>query len=360
MKSTRFRRRIVSLGLLVAALGDRVPADEGLCPPWPVGPQTVLVDGGVIPGMLERVDDSHVVARTLAFGTVRLPRAMVVGWRSELSADRDAALDTIARDTLRGPSAILRFDNGDTLVATTLGVTSGTATVTIAGAASPLSFPIDRVRSIDFSTASDPVPGSIVATVDGSRIPTVARSTEAGLTRLSLAPTGTPSIPCDPAIIVAEAERGRISRPLETFPLTVREGLSGRASPTSIVGSRSLSGGPLRARGDNAFTGFAIEAPAVLRFRIDPPADRFTARFAIDDGAGQGASIRATIRAGNSEDALSTIHETGVVMADEASKPIDLWHPGMRVLEIEITAGADGPGVPTVWLDPIVRRTSPQ
>ena len=80
------------LALLLTATGgrwlaaaDRVAEPVSLTeqiPPWPVGPFVILRGGGVLAGRLRELSADRVTIDTVSCGTLDLPRAAVVGYRS--------------------------------------------------------------------------------------------------------------------------------------------------------------------------------------------------------------------------------------------------------------------------------------
>ena len=156
--------------------------------------------------------------------------------------------------------------------------------------------------------------------------------------------------------IVATTDRGGRVRSLEQESLS---GFGGRDPGDLPIGfyvaSRSLSGGPLRARGAHAFGGFSMQGPGSVRFVLRPPADRFEGRVAIDDAAGETVTIRVTLRAGLLVEGAFAEAEFGPIRGGDPPRAIEFDAPGMETLEIEVHAdGDDWKEARVLWLDPVV------
>lgn len=369
--------RVFPVILCVASSASPAAAGDGRpVPPLPVASQILLVDDTVLAGRLVSCDEGSVMVENLDLGLVTLPRRAVVGWRAGLASDRTlearpVALAALARVESSATAALL-LDNDDVVVVSAIAVSGPTATVAVIGRPDPVALPMERVRAIDFVHEPSRRPEwpkpeiTLVALRDGSRLAVERRRSpmeEAGQGRVRLA-LATPhaeslavEIPRDG--IVSTTDRGAEVRSLEHEPLS---GFGGRDPGDLPIGfyvrSRSLSGGPLRARGEHAFGGFSMQGPGSAHFLLRPPADRFEGRVAIDDAAAGAVTIRVTLRAGMLARGTLAEAEFGPIRGGDPPRAISLDAPGMETLEIEVHAdGDDWKQARVLWLDPVVITT---
>jgi hypothetical protein len=363
---------MVACSAVVAWSPTASPADPPI-PPLPVGSQVELVDGGVIAGRIVSCDDATVVLENLELGIVRLPREVVSGWKASVTSDRDrqqrpVPLVWLARDASSASAGAVLLDNDDVATATTIALGGAVARIGIDGVAEPMAIPLGRIRAIAFAHDRGPAlagerrPVTLLALRDGSRLAVEPLESDAvedsGTLRLALASPHAKRlvIECQSEAVVAMAGRGASVRSLEHEEIA---GSGDRDPPDTPIDSymlsRSLSGGPLRARGENAFGGFSMEAPGSVTFALRAPADRFEGRVAIDDAEGQGGAVRVKLRAAGEGGKRTAIFESGPIRGGEMPLAIAADAPGMTRLEIElVTEGDERQRARVVWLDPVV------
>lgn len=357
----------------VVALSPAASRADLPIPPLPVGPQVELVDGSVVAGRIVSCDEATVGLESLELGLVKLPRELVSGWKASLAADRDrrqrpVSLPRIARDASPRAAVAVLLDNDDVATATTLSIEGGFARIGIDGVVEPVTIPLGRVRAVAFARDRGPAPRgkrpsvTLLALRDGSRLAVEPRGSDAaedgGTLRLTLAARQAQGlvIECPREAVVARADRNQGVRPLEHEEIAGHGGRDPGDLPLGFyVPSRSLSGGPLRARGENAFGGFSMQAPGKVIFVIRERADRFEGRVAIDDSAGKGGTIRVKLWAEVEGGKRTAIFESAPVRGGEMPVKIAADAPGMKYFEIELEAeGEDWKLARVVWLDPVV------
>ncbi len=356
-------------------LAGAVPAGESNppIPPLPTGSQVELVDGSVVAGRIVSCDEATVVVENLELGLVRLPREVVSCWKASLAANRDrqqrpVPLAGLARDASPRAAVAVLLENDDVAMATTVALDGAAARIVIDGVAGPVTIPLGRIRAIAFARDHRPASGgerptvTLVALRDGSRLavePLGSDAVQDGETlRLVLASPHAKGIAveCLREAVVARADRSAGVRSLEHEEVTGSGGRDrGEPSFDSYIPSRSLSGGPLRARGENAFGGFSMNAPGSVIFVLRTPADRFEGRVAIDDAEGQGGAIRVKLWADVAREGRTMVFESGPIRGGEMPLAIAADAPGMTRLEIEVvTEGDEREHARVVLLDPVV------
>lgn len=357
----------------VVALSPAASRADSPIPPLPAGSQVQLVDGGVIAGRIVSCDETTVGLESLELGLVKLPREVVSGWKASLAADRNrrqrpVSLEEMARDASPRAAVAVLLDNDDVATSKTLSIEGDVARIVIDGVAEPVTIPLGRVRALSFARDRRPArrgqrPSvTLLALRDGSRLAVEPLRLDAvedgGALRLVLASPNAKglAVDCPRESVVARADRGPGVRPLEQEEIAGHGGRDPGGLPLGFyVPSRSLSGGPLRARGENVFGGFSMQAPGKVIFVIRERADRFKGRVAIDDSAGKGGTIRVKLWAEAEGGKRTAIFESGPIRGGEMPVAIAADAPGMKYFEIELEAeGDDWKLARVVWLDPVV------
>jgi len=283
-----------------AAPIDRATRDVvrwGECPPWPVGPTVLLADGGVIAGTIEAADAARVAIRSACLGRIDLPARLVTGFRRSQGTGPGPL-------GLRSRAASLLLANGDVVAGDAASWHDGVLMIgTVAGT---VAIPAERIEAIDLAAPAPPAappaatrvaePRLLVALADGSRLPLAELRPAADPDRfeLAVAAGGRPPVvvPCDRVDVVAAAVDGGAARLLATLEPAMysNEPILGPVWPLAV--HRTLTGDWPTARGTTGFSSLGIHAPAAVRYRLERPAVRFTARVAIDDtAAGRGAVV---------------------------------------------------------------------
>lgn len=349
----------------------------GRCPPWPQGPMILLAGGGVIAGEIEAIDESSAVVRSTSLGRLTLPRAAVAGFRRSIArgpasaAPAEGSIPPIGVDLANGDHLEPRWlalRDGNRLIA-------GEATAALeAGSSGDVTLPMAVVVGIDFRLPAAPdhglptgtSPRLLVALDDGSRftVGSVSIPTDDPLAaaEVVLLAAGRPiACGCERDAIVAAAVDGGCGRLLAALePEAVEHApVFGRQWP--LARDRTLSGGWPAARGVAAFTGLGIHGPARVRYRIDPPADRFESLVAIDDSAGQGGAAIIRVLARDGGGPWTEVFASGVLRG--AEEPVAVRAALRAATSIELVVEPVPPaggGLPggildrTIWLDPRV------
>lgn len=367
---------------MTAALGS--PTEQ--VPPWPVGPFLILRGGGVVAGRLQTLSADRVVIDTVSCGSLDLPRAAVVGYRSGPRVGPQIGSSGNA-------SIFVMLANGDRMKATSVSCDGPVLSLDgLAGPSptgQPLEIPFDRVLAIDLmagDASSDVQPrmsrsasaavGSAasrwVALTDGTRFACAdvvdrADREPAGLAGLRLLLQGA-VVPLEcPATEIAVVESGG-SR-LRLALVEPEEGLTGTTA-ASLTRGCTFTGDWPRLRGLTGFTAIGLHAPAVVRYRLDRPAVRFTATVGIDDTAGQGGSVRVRVAANTAPenpeqrrlaagqgagDPLTECCCSPILRGAEEPFLVDLPLAGATIVQLQVEP-ADGGTVldRTLWLDPQV------
>ncbi len=378
------------LALLLTATGgrwlaaaDRVAEPVSLTeqiPPWPVGPFVILRGGGVLAGRLRELSADRVTIDTVSCGTLDLPRAAVVGYRSsprvgpQIDAVGNAAIQVALANGDRVEASSVR---GDGLVYSLGGLPRPTPF------GQSLEIPSDRVLAVDV-TADRAPPGESQATVsaaavgrwvgleDGSRFvcedftAPAAQTPEGWVSLRPLLKGFDVPLRCPATEIAAVEPSG--SR-LRLALVKAVSGLGG-SEARALTRGCSFTGDWPRLRGLTGFTAFGLHAPATVCYRFDRPAVRFTATVGIDDTAGQGGSVRVRIAAVVAEERggrvqravgeapsglLTECFRSPILRGAEEPLVIDLPLAGVTTLQLDVEP-ADGGTVldRTLWLDPQV------
>ena len=353
-------------------------------PPWPVGPFVMLRGGGVVAGRLQTLSADRVVIDTVSCGTLDLPRPAVVGYRSSPRVGPRI-------DSAGNASIFVMLANGDRIEATSVScdgvvlLLDGLAGSSPTG--QPLEVPFDRVLAIDLladdassdaqartarsaSKAAVSAADRWVALADGTRFASAdvvdrANREPAGFVGLrpllegAVVPLACP----DTEIAAVESASSRLRLAL----VEPEEGPT-RTVAASLTRGCTFTGDWPRLRGLTGFTAIGLHAPAVVRYRLDRSAVRFTATVGIDDTAGQGGSVRVRVAANTAVDnpeqrRLADGQKAGDVLTECFCSPIlrgaeepfliDLSLADATIVQLQVEP-ADGGTVldRTLWLDP--------
>jgi len=318
-------------GLVAAATAEDHTAS---LPPYPLGPVIVLADGGIVAGRLEAITPDTVAIDSPLLGRLELPRAAVAGYRASMAL---GPVPPRRPDATAGETAMVRFVNGDEVLAKDISIVAREATIQM-GPPVPQEVVLrfESVRAIDFASPPTTValPRRFVALADGSRF------VEASLAKV-----------CDPADVVTTLVDGESLRLLQGLePVEVEQ-----ADACPPARGSTLGGDWPAARGTTAFTGLGMRAPARVRYRFATPARRFESLVAVDDAAGRGGGVivkvRAIDRGGESRD----VSTSPILWGGDAPHAIGADLGGAVEVELIVDPVADAsPLDRTIWLDPRV------
>lgn len=355
-----------------------VDADDllawGLCPAPLVGPSAVLHGGGVLAGELAAWTEHDVTIASPLVGQVRIPHAAIARWQ--------ATAGTPPAPTTPG-LLTLQLINGDTLLASSFALPAGATTGLAAPAAQsagspplpPVRIPRNRLLAILRGSGPEPAPRlpqpttavAVLGLEDGShlaveKVEALAAADGGGMLAWPLVAGDLhlPPLPLPPDAVTGLVATGGHAIPLAWLAASDFEQTPLFGPPWPYTIGSTLSGGPLTARGLQAFTGFGLHAKARLTYELPAATvpQRLLASVAIDDTAGQGGSVVIRVRGGSEPTTLQLLFESPVLRGGDAPLPLDVNMGDSRWLELSVDPTDDGDALDrTVWLEPrLVRR----
>lgn len=310
----------------------------GTCPPWPVGSHLLLVDGGVVAGRLESIDDGRITIRSPVVGRMSLPRNAVAGYRGTAAS----------RPPIAAEGPVVDLANGDRIMARSISARDGIASLSWQGGV--VSIPLERIHAFDLTGIPPAVSRSAVTTVrvalvDGSRGP------------LSLFGEATPV----DRVLAIRVDGGCGIDLTSLEPIDI-SGLDNAGSRAGLSRGRTLSGAPPEIGGRSGFSGLGIRSRATIRYRFESPIVRFESSLAIDDAAKPGGRAMVRVIARSIDGDRRQAFASAVIQAGDP--PIGIRVDLDQAREIDLVVEAveveDDP-VDTFWLDPLViasRRVS--
>lgn len=264
------------------------------------GSEVVLAGGGLLVAESVQIADERLNIVSATVGKASLPLELISGIVLRPPSDRALHDQLLARlASPGGETDRVLLDNGDELTGTIAGMTTdptGAHTLTLkteAGGAET-SIAGERLVAIVFNPTLVDKPRAsglraLVGLRDGSSLTVLAMSTDAAMTKLTLA-GGIELHTATTAIAALQPLDGRVVYLSDLQPASYRH-IPYLQLAWPYHADRSATGAALRAGGQRAWKGLGMHSPARITYDLDQSYRRFAAELAVDDETGGGGSV---------------------------------------------------------------------